>query len=169
MKHSQILIRPEQTSDQAAIYDLTKRAFAPMPYAGGNEQDLVDALRAGQALTLSLVAVEGDAIIGHIAFSPATAGDRTPNWYALGPVSVEPRRQRSGIGSALINDGLLRLKSMEAAGCILTGNPTYYKRFGFTPYPHLAPAEEPAEYFMILPLATKVPSSVMAFHPIFYS
>ena len=38
-------IRPEQPGDEAAIYDLTKRAFAPMPFAGGDEQDLVNALR----------------------------------------------------------------------------------------------------------------------------
>jgi putative acetyltransferase len=140
-----------------------------MPYAGGNEQELVEALRAGGALTLSLVAVEGDTIVGHIAFSPAIAADDSANWYALGPVSVEPDRQGRGIGGALIKEGIARLRALGAAGCILTGNPNYYQRFGFLPFPHLAPAAEPAQFFMILPLVTSAPTAVMAFHPLFYS
>jgi putative acetyltransferase len=164
-----ISIRPEQAADHAAIYDITKRAFAPMPYAGGDEQDLIDTLRAGGALTLSLVAVEGDRVVGHVAFSPATAADGSPNWFALGPVSVAPEVQSKGIGGMLIHAGIDRLKAMNASGCILTGNPKYYARFGFLPFPELAPACEPAQYFMILPLAVTSPTSTMAFHPLFYA
>jgi putative acetyltransferase len=164
-----LTIRPEQAADQSAIYDLTKRAFASMPYAGGDEQDLINTLRAGGALTLSLVAVEGDKVIGHVAFSPATAADGSPNWFALGPVSVGPEVQNKGIGALLIREGIDHLKAMNAAGCILTGNPKYYTRFGFLPFPDLAPAREPSQYFMILPLVNPQPVSVMAFHPLFYA
>jgi putative acetyltransferase len=164
-----ITIRPETSADQAAIYDVTQRAFAPMPYAGGDEQDLIDTLRAGDALTLSLVAVEGDRVVGHIAFSPAIAADGSTSWFALGPVSVAPDVQSYGIGAMLIREGIDRLKAMDASGCILTGNPKYYTRFGFLPFPDLAPACEPAQYFMILPLAVLKPTSIMAFHPLFYA
>jgi len=82
-------------------------------------------------LTLSLVAVMADEIIGHVAFSPATIGNESEGWYALGPISVTPGRQRKGVGSALIKEGLNWLKAHDAKGCVLTGNPDYYGRFGF--------------------------------------
>jgi len=35
---------------------------------------------------------------------------RDAGWYGLGQVSVCPERQRRGIGSAVIRDGLARLR-----------------------------------------------------------
>ena len=52
----QAIIRDERRGDVRAIYDLTKRAFAPMPFAGGNEQDLINIVRDAGALSISLVA-----------------------------------------------------------------------------------------------------------------
>jgi putative acetyltransferase len=163
-----LTLRPETLGDHAAIYALTKRAFAPMPYAGGDEQDLINALRDAGALTLSLVAIQNDALVGHIAFSPAFAADSSPGWFALGPVSVAPEVQSQGIGAALIKAGIADLEARGAAGCILTGNPQYYTRFGFVLFPDLAPKEEPAEFFMILPMGVAEPTARMAFHPAFY-
>jgi len=163
-----ITIRHETLADHAAIYALTQRAFAPMPYAAGDEQDLINALRRVGALTLSLVAVQDEVIVGHIAFSPAFAQDGSPYWFALGPVSVAPEHQSQGIGAALIGHGIAALTAKAAAGIILTGNPDYYARFGFKPFPTLCPPEEPAKFFMILPLATPTPTAAMAFHPAFY-
>ena len=39
-------IRAEAPGDEAAIYNLIAQAFAPMPFADGDEQDLVDAFNA---------------------------------------------------------------------------------------------------------------------------
>lgn len=50
------VVRHENRSDIDAIYRLTQRAFAGKPYSGGDEQDLINALRDVGALTLSLVA-----------------------------------------------------------------------------------------------------------------
>jgi len=163
------VIRDEQPEDQAAIHGLTQRAFAPMPFAAGDEQDLIDALRAAGALSLSLVAILDGKLVGHIAFSPAGTEDGQSGWYALGPVSAEPDLQRSGIGSALIRAGIQRLAAIGASGFILTGNPAYYSRFGFRPCPDLCPPEDPAEYFMVLPLGDEAPSSRFAFHPLFHA
>jgi putative acetyltransferase len=161
-------IRPEAPGDYDAIYDLTKRAFAPMPYAGGDEQDLINQLRNAGALAISLVAEHEGRIVGHVAFSPAFPADGSEGWYALGPVSAEPELKHQGIGSAIINTGLSLLRERGAAGCVLVGNPAYYSRFGFLPYPALCPAGEPAEFFQILPLATKKPDVVVGFHPLFH-
>ena len=163
-----ITIRPEQVSDHDEIYEITKRAFEPMPFAAGDEQDLINALRAAGALALSLVAVQGDDVVGHIAFSPAEAADASPGWFALGPVAVAPQMQRQGIGSLLINEGIWRLRAMNASGCVLVGNPAYYVRFGFRPFPNLTPPGEPPKYFMILPLAHESPTSIVTFHPLFH-
>jgi putative acetyltransferase len=163
-----LTIRPEAPGDHAAIYYLTKRAFAPMPYAGGDEQDLIDKLRDAGALAISLVAELDGRIVGHIAFSPAFAADGSEGWYALGPVSAEPELERQGIGSAVINAGLNMLRERDAAGCVLVGNPAYYSRFGFRPFPALCPEGEPAEFFQILPMGVKKPNVVVGFHPLFH-
>ena len=73
--------------------------------------DLYRLLRAAGALTLSLVAVDGaDGLVGHVAFSPVTIAGRAGRWYGLGPISVRPSRQRSGIGARLMDEGLARLR-----------------------------------------------------------
>jgi len=161
-------IRPESPLDKQAIYDLAKRAFAPMPFAAGNEQDLVNALREQGALEISLVAEHKGRVVGHIAFSPAISGQNTDRWYALGPVSAEPDMQRCGIGSALIHQGLDMLRQRGAAGCVLVGSLDYYPRFGFQSAPVNCPAGEPAEYYQILCMAADKPQGIIGFHPLFH-
>jgi putative acetyltransferase len=161
------IIRPERSGDIATIHDLTKRAFAPMPFADGNEQDIIDRLRSMGDLTLSLVAEQNGAVAGHAAFSQAACADSV-GWYGLGPLSVEPALQRKGIGKALIAEGLRQLQEMNARGCIVMGDTNYYPRSGFKPCPELAPANEPAQYFMVLPFTTAMPAARFSFHPAFY-
>lgn len=164
-----VTIRPEQAADQKAIYQLTRRAFAPMAFAAGDEQDLINALRDAEALTISLVAEQQGQVVGHIAFSTAFPSDGKAGWYALGPVAVEPSLQKQGIGRQLITEGIALLKARKALGCVLVGNPDYYKNFGFKPFPDLAPQGEPAEHYMILPLKMREPDVVVGFHPLFHS
>ena len=94
---------------------------------------MVDALRASGALTLSLVAVEGDVVVGHIAFSPVVveAGDRVIEGLGLAPMAVAPGHQRRGIGGRLIAAGLDRLRAADHRFCVVLGHPAYYPRHGF--------------------------------------
>ena len=165
---TKILIRPETPADVAGIRDVTQRAFAGRRYSGGNEQDIVDALRARNALAISLVAAHGGRILGHVAFSLASAEDASPGWYTLGPVSVHPDVQRQGIGQKLIITGIGKLRELDASGCILIGNTNYYSRFGFVKAPQIAPAGEPKEHFMILCLGSSAPNCVVNFHEVFH-
>ena len=142
-----ILIRPETPADVTCIWHVTKRAFAGRSYSDGNEQDIVDALRARGALAISLVAEQRGTILGHVAFSPASAEDASPGWYTLGPVSVEPDVQRCGIGKALIKTGIARLRELGAAGCVVLGDTNYYSQFAFAKAPHMAPAGVPEGAF----------------------
>ena len=152
-----MLIRVEQEGDCASIGDVTARAFAGKEHSDQNEPLIIERLRAGDALTVSLVAVEHDAVIGHVAFSPVTIDGENGRWFGLGPVSVEPNSQSRGIGSALIRKGLDQLRQREAAGCVVLGDPAYYRRFGFEHDDALRYDGAPPEYFMRLLLADEEP------------
>jgi len=102
-----------------------------LPEDSNTEPEVITKLRAASELTLSLVAIQSNTLVGHVAFSPVVIGESSNGWYGLGPVSVKPELQRTGIGSALINEGLRSLKDAGADGCALIGNPDYYCRFGF--------------------------------------
>jgi len=164
-----ITICPESEADLDAIWLLTKAAFDGRPYAGGDEQDLVNSLRACGGLCVSLVATDGDEIVGQITFSPATISSNVGNWFALGPVSVIPARQWEGIGAMLIEAGMKVITEQGAWGCILTGNPLYYSRHGFEPAAEHCPDNEPKEYFMLRRVGETKPVGQFAFHEAFYA
>lgn len=158
----------ETNADITAIHKLTQDAFRGRPYADGDEQEVIDRLRASNALTLSLLAFDNETLVGQITFSPASLEDGSAPWFALGPVSVTPARQGEGIGGLLIEQGLAEMQKLGALGCILTGNPDYYRRFGFQSAPANAPSNEPAEYFMLRLIAEAEPAGRFSFHPAFY-
>ena len=160
-------IRPERPEDAAAIHDLTARAFRDMPFSSQTEAAIVDALRDAGAMTLSLVAEDGGQIVGHVAFSPVTIDGEAGGWYGLGPVSVEPERQKAGIGKALIREGLEQLQKAGAHGCVLVGEPGYYQRFGFASDPALKYADVPGEYVQRLVFKGAPPAGEITYHAAF--
>lgn len=163
-----VTIRTEEESDQRQIWEITKSAFEGKAYAGGDEQDLIDRLRDQGLLVVSLVATDDSKIIGQISFSPATISSDIGKWYALGPVSVLPVYQCKGIGGLLIENGIERLKELEAWGCILTGDTRYYSRHGFELAGQHCPENEPRENFMLRAIGGKKPDGVFSFHQSFY-
>ena len=162
------IIRHEQADDFEAIREVTKLAFTGMPFADGDEHELTDALRTAGVLAVSLVAERHGQVIGHVAISVAFPEDGSLGWYALGPASVHPAHQGSGAGSALIRKGLEELETLGASGCILTGDPGFYGRFGFRLEPSLAPPEEPREYFMVKVICGQRTTRPILFHRAFY-
>ncbi|WP_099023208.1 GNAT family N-acetyltransferase [Mycolicibacterium palauense] len=167
-----MIIRPERESDIDAIRDITDAAFAEVPQSRQTESAIVEALRAAGALTLSLVAVDGDRpdgqIVGHLAVSPVTVdGDARRGWYGGGPLSVRPDRQRQGVGSALVRAAFSELRARGARGCVLVGDPRYYRRFGFASTGELAVADVPAENVLALALEGPIPHGTVVFHPAF--
>ena len=162
-----ITIRPETSSDEEAITQVTRRAFLSHPHSHQTEQFIIGALRADHALSLSLVAEESGYIVGHIAFSPVTISDGTSRWYGLGPISVEPDLQRRGIGRALMEQGLAELRKIGANGCVLVGDPAFYLRFGFTNNPALELKGVPQEFFLTLSFDTSYPHGNVQVHSAF--
>ena len=149
-----ITIRAEQPADEAAIHDVNVLAF-------GREAEarLVAALRGGAAFVpeLSLVAVDGGQVVGHVLLSrvhiDGPAGDVPA--LALGPIAVRPARQRQGIGSALIRHALDEARRLGYTLVVLIGHPSYYPRFGFVPASTFGLESTfgvPDEVFMALPL-----------------
>ncbi|MDP3584988.1 MAG: N-acetyltransferase [Thiobacillus sp.] len=158
------LIRNETAADVSAITEVTVAAFETLEISNHTEQYIVAALRAAGVLTVSLVAEVEGRVIGHIAFSPVTISDGTQNWYGLGPVSVLPAYQRQGVGTALIREGLARLKAINAQGCCLVGHPDYYRKFGFTHLPGLVLEGVPPEVFFALSFDGHAPQGTVTFH-----
>lgn len=160
---SALTIRPERPGDEADIHSLTEAAFRDMPFSDGDEQHLVDALRRDGDLALSLVADDGERIVGHIAFSRVTISDGAQNWFDLGPVSVWPELHGRGIGSRLIHDGIVQLQQRHARGIVLLGSPEYYGRFGFEHDPALVYPGPPPEYFQRLVLDGEPPTGIVTY------
>jgi putative acetyltransferase len=162
-----VIIRSETDADIAAIKNVTVSAFNTLEISHHTEQFIIEVLRAAKALTVSLVAEVDGRLVGHIAFSPVTLSDGTENWYGLGPVSVLPAYQRQGIGKALIEEGLSRLKSLGAQGVCLVVHPGYYRRFGFKNEPSLLLEGVPQEVFFALSFDGRIPQGTVTFHQAF--
>jgi putative acetyltransferase len=162
-----VVIRCETDADIGAITDVTVAAFSTLAISNHTEEFIIAALRASGALTLSLVAEVDGRVTGHIAFSPVTISDGTRNWYGLGPVSVLPAYQRQGIGTALVREGLSRLKALNARGCCLVGHPEYYRKFGFRNEPGLVLEGVPPEVFFALSVDGHMPRGTVTFHEAF--
>jgi putative acetyltransferase len=146
-------IREERAGDSEAIRRVHERAFAR-----DNEALLVDRLRDASAFLLSLVAVDGSDVVGHILFTRveiASAG-ATISAVGLAPMAVLPSNQGHGIGSDLVREGLTRLREAGHEIVVVLGYPAYYSRFGFrrasqfdVRWEHRAPDEA----FLLLELA----------------
>lgn len=143
-------IRTERPADIAEIHIMNERSFGqPL------EADLVDRIRQNHGDILSLVAVQGRQIVGHILFSPAVieSPEGAIRGMGLAPMAVLPEYRRQGIGSALVRHGLGILRQRKCPFVIVLGHPTYYPRFGFelaSRYGIRCEWDVPDEAFMIL-------------------
>lgn len=120
-------IRETRSEDLPALERLYRVAFP--------DEDLlplVRALLAGDQDVLSLAAVAGEVIVGHVAFTRCTIGEDGPRAALLGPLAVAPDRQRRGIARALVAAGHDRLAGEGIGHVFVLGDPAFYNRLGFT-------------------------------------
>src|SRR4029453_12945948 len=110
-----MIVRLETTGDVVAI-----RAIAEAAFLQSAEAQLVDDLRDAGDSVFSLVAVEGETVIGHAMFSRLKAPFPA---LALAPVAVRPERQRMGVGSRLIREGIRAGAPPGWAGTLVLGEP----------------------------------------------
>ena len=150
-----IIIREEEPDDKQAVFRVNELAFERK-----DEAQLVDVLRAAGSVTLSLVAIDGDELVGHVLFSPAEIkgedGSSMPI-VGLAPIAVAPGHQKKGIGGMLIREGISKLKETGHQLCIVLGHANYYPRFGFQQADLLGihcQWDVPSEVFMVLEIVS---------------
>lgn len=120
-------IRSEEHKDIDQVRAILQAAFPT-----DAESKLVNTLRAHGKAIVSLVAVHGGAVLGHILFSAVTTSPPSnARGIGLAPVAVRPDVQSQGIGSELIREGLRLCQELGFDYGVVLGNPKYYRRFGF--------------------------------------
>lgn len=153
-------IRPEQDTDERVVEELTREAFWNKYHPGCTEHYVLHQLRKHPDCIreLNFVIEAAGKIVGHIIYSRTTI--RTEDGKILpvitfGPVSVLPEYQNRGFGSRLIRFSLEQAAALGYGAVAITGNPDYYRRFGFVPgygsgirY-SLAKEGDEAPYFMV--------------------
>jgi putative acetyltransferase len=130
-----MIVRRERSADHLAVRRVHEAAFRPPGGGDVVEARLVGLLRedAGFLPHLSLVAVDGGDVIGHVI---ATRGRLEPLGHpalGLGPLGVRPEHQRTGVGTVLVHALLAVAEAADERLVALLGSPDYYRRFGFVP------------------------------------
>ena len=143
-------IRVVNKSDFKDIYNLVKEAFKTAQVSDGNEQDFVLELRKRVFYipSLEFVAEEQGELIGHIMFTKQ---------------AVDLAYRNQGIGSKLMNYGLMKAKELGYDTAFLVGNPEYYQKFGFlcvTNYNLKNMTTIPDKYVMVKEIKEKALSNV---------
>jgi len=144
--------RQETSADHEAIRHVNNLAFGQ-----DTEARLVDSLREGGYVRLSLVAEQAGQGVGHILFSdlPILTKAGTVPALAVAPMAVLPEFQNQGIGSALVRNGLDECQQQGHKIVVVLGHPHFYPRFGFSPKlaAHLESPFSGKDSFMALELA----------------
>jgi putative acetyltransferase len=144
-------IREETPADVEAIREVNIQAFRRKA-----ESRLVDLLRAHNHSLISLVAVCGDEIAGHVMFSPIAVEKSFEGFRSagLGPLAVRREFQNNGIGSKLVKSGIEECRRRGYDAIFVLGNPDFWRRFGFAQASNYGlTSEYNAEYsFLVLEL-----------------
>lgn len=155
MKDRNIFIEREVPGERKEIYQVVKKAFESAEPRSGREQDIVEALKESDAFIpeLSLVAKEGDKIVGYILFTKVRIGKRTE--LSLSLLGVLPEYRSRGIGLSLIEEGHRKAKNLGFQCIVVVGHAGYYPKKGYLPaasYGIKAPFPVPDENFMVFGL-----------------
>ena len=148
-------IRLEQASDIEKISVVNADAFTT-----DVEANLVNTLRDSGCPLVSMVAEEGDQIVGHILFTPVELSDdgsdaQELKLMGLAPMAVSSDCQKKGVGSQLVKAGLEHCNTLGVDAVVVLGHPDYYPRFGFAPSVEFGVKTElevPEDVFMVLEL-----------------
>lgn len=124
-------IRPAKLEDNQSIQKIYLNAFA-------SEENQLVAKVAQQLLisakeekNINFIAEVGQQLVAHIAFSPVLVEDKCIA-YILAPLAVDPKFQKQGIGTKLVETTMSYLKDIGANKVFVYGDPNYYARFGFS-------------------------------------
>ena len=156
-----IEIREEEPADFITVERIVSAAFGDSV----EESSIVRLVRERDEALISLVAIDGSELVGHIIVSPITLIPSTLAPFTLGPstplslggvapLSVTPNRQTKGIGSKLMFAMIQEAKNIGLDALFLLGSPGYYSRFGFA-QSHIDNEYGATDAFMHLELTPK--------------
>jgi putative acetyltransferase len=149
-----VVIRPAQPdgAEADAILAIVDDAFSDETRDASEELDIVRGTWSARPDRLELVADGGGGeLVGHVlAAAGVLAGQPV---VGVAPLGVVTRRQRAGIGRALMNQLIADATERAWPMLLLLGDPAYYGRFGFEPAATLgifyAPAGRDSPHFMV--------------------
>jgi predicted N-acetyltransferase YhbS len=127
-----ITIRPEIAADVPARERLLDRAFGKTRHRKTSER-----LREGRAPAGDMAFTATDArgrLVGTLRLWHVLAGSAGPA-LLLGPLAVDCKHQRAGVGTALMQTALAQGRRLGHGAIILVGDAPYYARFGFAAEP----------------------------------
>lgn len=153
-------IRLEEEKDYFEVENLTREAFWNIYRPGCFEHLIIHKLRSDEAFVkeLDYVILEDDKIVANIVYAKGNLklenGDER-KVLIFGPVSVLPEYQKKGYGERIINYTIEKAKQLGYVAIFITGDPNYYKKYGFVSaskygiyYEGMSPKEE-FPFFMI--------------------
>ncbi len=122
-------IRTQSLGEADAVGQVITEAFAD----GGQVAALWADVVARGLDRASLVAVDGDDVVGHVGLSHGWLDARRDlvDVLILSPLGVRPDRQGEGIGTALVEAAIDSAERLGAPSLFLEGSPAYYGRRGF--------------------------------------
>ncbi len=122
-----VTIRAEISSDTGAREALLNRGFGPARFRKTSEK-----LRIGRVAALAFTAVDAKGkLIGTVRLWHIIAGSAGPS-LLLGPLAVDAKHQKSGIGRALMDHAVSAARAAGHDSILLVGDAPYYSRFGFS-------------------------------------
>ncbi|MHA3683457.1 GNAT family N-acetyltransferase [Leucobacter sp. HY1908] len=157
---SQLELRTQSEHDRAAVREITARAFAgTQGTAPPAEVQLLDQLYLCEGFIgdYAVVAEIDGTVVGHVIATRGWVENSIPV-LGLGPISVDPKFQHSGVGTALLNE--IRDRATEAGerAIVLLGSTQYYPRHGYVPAipAGITPSDLAwGDHFMVLPLGVR--------------
>ena len=127
-----VTIRAEILADATAREALLDRAFGRRRNRK-TSQRLRDGRLPAEGLAFTALSKSGR-VIGTLRMWNVIAGSAGPS-LLLGPLAVDGRHQRRGIGKDLMDHALNMARVMGHASVLLAGDEPYYSRFGFARNP----------------------------------
>ncbi|PAV11996.1 GCN5 family acetyltransferase [Methanosarcina spelaei] len=129
-------IRNEKAEDFNQVENLTREAFWNLYVPGCNEHYLVHIMRNHPDFIkkLDFVAEYNGEIIGNIMYTKAwlySEDEIKIEIASFGPISVLPKYQRKGVGSALIRQTINIAKNDGIGVIVIFGDPHNYCKHGF--------------------------------------
>lgn len=124
-----VTIRAENSADTIAREALLDRAFGRSRNRK-TSQRIRDGRLPAEGLAFTALSKSGR-VIGTLRMWNVIAGSAGPA-LLLGPLAVDGRYQRRGIGRELITHALNMAKVLGHASVLIVGDEPYYNRFGFT-------------------------------------